>query len=68
MKKYINEVVYIFKMNIIQTWKTKEIPVHYYKFILNLRDNNTNCNFIFLLTNPLLYLLKNTSQNIMKRL
>jgi len=34
-------------MNIIQTWKTNEIPVHYYKFIQNLRNYNPKCKYIF---------------------
>lgn len=34
-------------MNIIQTWKTNEIPVHYYGFIQKIRDANPTCKFLF---------------------
>jgi len=34
-------------MNIIQTWKTSEIPVHYFNFIQKIRDNNPKCKFMF---------------------
>jgi mannosyltransferase OCH1-like enzyme len=34
-------------MNIIQTWKTNEIPEHYRNFIYNLRGTNSENNFLF---------------------
>jgi mannosyltransferase OCH1-like enzyme len=34
-------------MNIIQTWKTNEIPPHYIGFINNIRSLNSNCIFLF---------------------
>jgi len=34
-------------MNIIQTWKTNEIPEHYRNFVYNLRGTNSENNFMF---------------------
>lgn len=34
-------------MNIIQTWKTDNIPEHYKNFIFNLRGSNSENNFLF---------------------
>jgi len=34
-------------MNIIQTWKTNEVPEHYHGFMKDLRNRNPNYNFMF---------------------
>jgi len=33
--------------NIIQTWKTKDIPEHYQKLVDNVKSNNTHWNYMF---------------------
>lgn len=47
-------------MNIIQTWKTREIPTHYYKFIQNLKDNNPNNKYIFFTDESIIVFIKET--------
>jgi len=41
-------------MNIIQTWKTSEIPFYYYDFVQKLRDNNPTCKFMFFTDNNII--------------
>jgi mannosyltransferase OCH1-like enzyme len=45
-------------MNIIQTWKTNEIPVHYYSFIQKLREMNKNCTFLFFTDETIVLFIK----------
>ena len=46
-------------MNIIQTWKTKEIPIQYYKFIENLKQHCSDFNFLFFTDEDILEFMKN---------
>lgn len=46
-------------MNIIQTWKTKEIPIQYYKFVENLKLHCSNFKFLFFTDEDILEFVSN---------
>jgi mannosyltransferase OCH1-like enzyme len=47
-------------MNIIQTWKTKDIPIDLFNYIEKIRTLNPNCNYMFFDDNDIDKFMKST--------
>ena len=47
-------------MNIIQTWKTTEIPIHYSGFVNKLKTMNPNWNYMFFDDDDIIVFMKST--------
>jgi inositol phosphorylceramide mannosyltransferase catalytic subunit len=45
-------------MNVIQTWKTNEIPQHYVGFIQKMRNNNLNAKHLFFTDETIIIFIK----------
>jgi len=43
----VSLLIHIYTMNIIQTWKTKNIPDYYYSFVNKVTIYNPTCNYMF---------------------
>jgi mannosyltransferase OCH1-like enzyme len=47
-------------MNIIQTWKTKDVPIHYKEFVNKVKSKNPNWNYLFFDDNDIIDFMKST--------
>ena len=47
-------------MNIIQTWKTKEIPIQYSKLVQSVVDNNPKWKLLFFSDNDIMEFIETT--------
>uniref|UniRef100_A0A6C0DAW2 Glycosyltransferase n=1 Tax=viral metagenome TaxID=1070528 RepID=A0A6C0DAW2_9ZZZZ len=48
-------------MNIIQTWKTNEIPIYYIEFVTKIKNLNPNWNYMFFDDNDIIAFMKYTT-------
>lgn len=48
-------------MNIIQTWKTTEIPEHYKNFVNKIKKMNPKCNYMFFDDEDIIHFMKSTT-------
>jgi hypothetical protein len=64
-KTYKNKIIYFLllcleEMNIIQTWKTQTIPLHYREFVNKVKTMNPNWNYMFFDDDDIIEFMKST--------
>ena len=52
------------KINIIQTWKTKQIPQKYQSLVSNIKKLNPECNYLFFTDQDIKIFIKDKFHNI----